>query len=418
MSDQCRGSLAPVSLTPDERRLAGMIRVRLKRGRERSLVRRHPWVFSGAIERVEGTPAAGATADIEAADGRWLGRGAWSPQSQIALRLWTFVPEEPVDAAFFRHRLERALALRAGDPGWHDGNAGRLVNAESDGLPGVVVDRYGDWLVCQFASAGAEFWRDTLIAELAAQVPCRGIYERSDLEVRGKEGLAARSGVVRGEEPPELIEIHQHGCRYLVDVRHGHKTGFYLDQRDNRPLLAAYCADREVLNGFAYTGALTVTALRGGARAVTNLDSSAAALALGQRQLALNRLDPHRVTDLAANAFGELRRLRGAGHQFDMVVLDPPKFADSRAQLERASRGYKDINLLGCQLLRPGGVLATFSCSGLLEPALFQKIVADAALDAGRDAQLLGRLGQAADHPTLLSFPEGSYLKGLLCRVW
>ncbi len=395
-----------------------MFRVRLKPGRERSLLRRHPWVFSGAVGRVEGKPAAGETVEVEAADGHWLGRGAWSPQSQISARLWTFSADETVDRQFFRQRLERALALRQRDPAAREGNAGRLVNAESDGLPGVVVDRYGDWLVCQLASAGAEFWRDTLVAELAALVPCRGIYERSDLDVRGKEALAPRSGVLQGEEPPELVEIHQHGCRYLVDLRQGHKTGFYLDQRDNRQLLADYGSDAEVLNGFAYTGALTVALLRGGARAVTNLDSSGAALALGRRQLALNQLASAMVTDLEANAFQELRRLRASGQQFDMVVLDPPKFVESRAQLERASRGYKDINLLGCQLLRPGGVLATFSCSGLLEPALFQKIVADAALDAGRDAQLLRRLGQAADHPTLLSFPEGSYLKGLVCRVW
>lgn len=395
-----------------------MSRVRLKPGRERSLLRRHPWVFSGAVGRVEGSPGAGETVAVEAADGHWLGHAAWSPKSQISLRLWSFAAGETVDRGFFRHRLERALDLRQRDPAARDGNAGRLVNAESDGLPGVVVDRYGDWLVCQFASAGAEFWRDSVVAELADLVPCAGIYERSDLEVRDKEGLAARSGLVHGTEPPELIEIHQHGCRYLVDVRHGHKTGFYLDQRDNRSLLADYAPSAEVLNGFAYSGAFTVALLRGGARSVTNLDSSAAALALGRRQLELNRLAAAQVSDLEANAFQELRRLRGNGRQFDMVVLDPPKFVESRAQLERASRGYKDINLLACQLLRPGGVLATFSCSGLLEPALFQKIVADAALDAGRDVQLLQRLGQAADHPTLLSFPEGSYLKGLICRVW
>jgi 23S rRNA (cytosine1962-C5)-methyltransferase len=418
-------------------------RIVLAPGREKSLRRRHPWVFSGAIARVESEPAAGATVEIHAHGGEWLGRAAWSPQSQIAARVWSFDPEEAIDGAFFRRRLQRALATRQRDPAWNDGNAGRLVNAESDGLPGVIVDRYADWLVCQFASAGAEHWRDTLVAELAALLPCRGIFERSDLEVRAKEGLEERSGLLHGEEPPELVEIHQHDGRihdgrihdgrihdgrihdgrihdgrFLVDLRHGHKTGFYLDQRDNRRLLAGYCTDAEMLNAFCYSGAFAVTALRAGARHATNIDSAAPALELAGRNLALNGCGADRYSLVEANVFQELRRLRAEDRRFDLIVLDPPRFVDSRARLNRASRGYKDINLLACQLLRPGGVLVTFSCSGLLEPALFQKIVADAALDAGRDAQILHRLAQSADHPVLLSFPEGAYLKGLICRVW
>lgn len=397
-----------------------MIRARivLAPGREKSLHRRHPWVFSGAIARIEGDPPTGATVDIVDSRSRWIARGAWSPRSQIAARVWSFDPEEAIDAAFFRRRLQRALATRQRDPARSDGNAGRLVNAESDGLPGVIVDRYADWLVCQFGSAGAEHWRDTLVGELIALLPCRGIFERSDLDVRAKEGLEERSGVLHGEAPPELVEIHQHDGRFLVDLRHGHKTGFYLDQRDNRRLLAAYCADAEVLNAFCYSGAFAVTALRAGARHVTNIDSAAAALELAGRNLALNGCPDDRYSLVEANVFQELRRLRAEDRRFDLIVLDPPRFVDSRARLNRAARGYKDINLLACQLLRPGGVLVTFSCSGLLEPALFQKIVADAALDAGREAQILHRLAQAADHPVLLSFPEGAYLKGLICRVW
>ncbi len=393
-------------------------RILLARGRERSLRRHHPWVFTGAIAKVEGAPTAGATVEIHAHDGEWLGRAAWSPHSQIAARIWTFAPDTPVDAALFRRRLQQALALRERDPGWREGNAGRLVNAESDGLPGLIVDRYGEWLVCQFGSTGVEHWREVLAAELAELLPCRGIHERSDLEVRDKEGLNARVGPLWGEEPPELVEIHQQGSRFLVDVRHGHKTGFYLDQRDNRALLGAYCDGAEVLNAFCYTGAFAVTALRAGARMVTNIDSAAPALVLAERNLTLNGFAADRYSLIEANVFQELRRLRAEERRFDLIVLDPPKFADSRARLTRASRGYKDINLLACQLLNPGGLLVTFSCSGLLEPALFQKIVADAALDAGRDAQILHRLAQAADHPVLLSFPEGGYLKGLICRVW
>ncbi|MDX1604964.1 MAG: class I SAM-dependent methyltransferase [Candidatus Competibacterales bacterium] len=394
-----------------------MARVILKPTRERSLLRRHPWVYSGAIARIEGEPAAGATVEVCAADGRWLARGAWSPDSQIVLRVWTFDADEAVDTGFFRRRLRRAWEARLADPHLQDSDAWRLVNAEADGLPGLIVDRYGDWLVLQFGSRGADHWRRTVVDELAALDRWSGLFERSDLDVRAREGLEARSGPLWGEPPPTRIEIWEQHHRYLVDVHRGHKTGFYLDQRTSRRQLGAYCREASVLNGFAYTGAFSVVALAAGAGQVVNLDSSAGALALGQENLAVNGLDRTRVTDLEGNAFQLLRRLLAEEWQFDVVVLDPPRFIDSRSQLERAARGYKDINRLGCLLLRPGGILATFSCSGLLESALFQKIVADAALDAGRDAQLLERLGQASDHPVLLSHPEGAYLKGLVCRV-
>ena len=420
----------------------------LKPGREKSIQRRHPWIFSGAIEKVEGDPGSGETVEVRSAGGMPLALGAYSPHSQIAVRVWTFDPTESVSPAFLRARLTRALDARStlgpdvrstgpedlppatfhpvravaqhpGPPG-RDGlplTAYRLVNAESDGLPGLVVDRYGEYLVCQFLSAGAEYWKREIITLLAGLLPFAGIYERSDVDVREKEGLSSATGVLAGSPPPDLVEIDEYGCRFAVDVRRGHKTGFYLDQRDNRALVREYAEGREVLNCFAYTGAFGVWALKGGAVEVTNVESSAAALDLARRNVELNGLDASRVENVAGDVFHVLRQYRDARRQFDLIVLDPPKFAESRSQIETASRGYKDINLLAFKLLRPGGVLFTFSCSGLITPDLFQKIVAGAALDAGRDVQIVRRLTQAPDHPVALNFPEGAYLKGLVCRV-
>lgn len=396
----------------------------LKSNREKSLLRRHPWVFSGAIEKIIGEPQTGATVDVRAADGRWLARAAYSSQSQITARVWSFAEGQGVSQDFFRLRLAQAITSRRT---FHVSRftAVRLVNAESDGLPGLVVDRYANFLVCQFLSAGAEFWRETVVSVLQELVPGAGVYERSDVDVRAKEGLPTRTGVLAGEQPPALIEIEENGARLLVDVMHGHKTGFYLDQRDNRARLANFSAGKEVLNCFAYTGGFGVMALKGGAAHVTQIDSSGPALELARQNCELNMFHPSagsgqassRFTNLEADVFSALRQFRDSRRQFDVIVLDPPKFAESKHQVEKAARGYKDINLLAFKLLRPGGVLFTFSCSGAIEPALFQKIVADAALDAGREAQILHRLTQAADHPVALNFPEGEYLKGLMCEV-
>jgi len=352
---------------------------------------------------------------VRAADGTPLAWGAYSPQSQIAVRIWSFDPTTAIDPAFFRQRLTTALNFRATLQ--IGSTAYRLVNAESDGLPGVVVDRYGAFLVCQFLSAGAEFWKREIVTVLGELHPYAGIYERSDVDVRAKEGLTPTTGVLAGEPPPDQIEIEEAACRFAVDVRTGHKTGFYLDQRENRALAAHYTAGREVLNCFAYTGGFGVWALRGGARQVTNLDSSAPALELARQNMALNQFDPNQTEYLVGDAFQVLRTFRDARRAFDLIVLDPPKFAESQSQVERASRGYKDINLLAFKLLRPGGVLFTFSCSGAIAPDLFQKIVAGAALDAGREAHIVRRLTQAPDHPVALHFPEGEYLKGLVCQV-
>lgn len=396
----------------------------LRPGRERSLLRGHPWVFSGAVARVEGSPTAGDTVEIRSSQGRWLARGAFSPASQIAARVWTFREEEEVNEGFLRGRVLASLLRRSLLPETRDLDALRLVYGENDGLPGLVADRYGSHLCVQFLGAGVERWRVPLVEALRQGwetafpgLPLLGIWERSDVPVREKEGLPLRTGLLWGEEPPSRVEIREGPCRFLVDLRAGHKTGFYLDQRENRRRVQEHALGREVLNAFSYTGAFGVAALAGGALGVTNLDSSEEALALGEENLLLNDLPRDRWENRKGDAFVELRSLRSEGRRFDLVVLDPPKFAESASQVERAARGYKDINFQAFHLLRPGGLLFTFSCSGHMEEALFQKIVADAALDAGREGRILARLQAGPDHPTALAFPEGTYLKGLLVQV-
>lgn len=380
------------------------------------MARRHPWVFSGGVAEVRGEPQAGDTVEVLAADGRRLAAAAWSPQSQIRARVWSFAPGVAIDAEFFRRRVERAVAAR-GATVREPGGACRLIYAESDGLPGVIVDRYGDFLVCQFLSTGAERWRQTIVGALVDLLGPRGVWERSDASARRQEGLEERAGCLCGEAPPSRIEVDEDGMRLLVDVRAGHKTGAYLDQRPNRLRFRRDAAGRAVLDVFAYSGGFSLAALAGGAVEVLQVEGSAAALAASREQAAHNGLAAERLEQIEGDAFSVLRRLRAERRLFDAVVLDPPKFVTSRGRLEQAARGYKDVNRLAFLLLRPGGLLYTFSCSGLLEPALFQKIVADAALDAGVEAQILERLGQGPDHPTLLSFPEATYLKGLVCRV-
>lgn len=390
-------------------------RVFLKKGREPAIWRGHPWVFSGGILRVEGDPKPGQTVNVMAAGGRWLARGAYSPASQIALRIWTTDPDEPVDHAFFESRLTRALKLRR-DAGLVQPDAAwRLCHAESDGLPGVVIDIYGAWAVMQVLSAGAEWHRDMIAAVVQRITGARGVFERSDLDVRTKEGLQPRSGHLLGDEAPELIEIRERDARFAVNVRHGHKTGFYLDQRANRAIVAERAAGRDVLNVFCYTGGFGIACGRAGAKSVLQLDESADALALAEHNAALNQLT--RVTHLRADAFRELRAMREAGRSFDLVVLDPPKFAGSAKAVESAMRGYKEINMQALHLLRPGGILATFSCSGHMDMATFQHAVADAAADAGRRCTVLKQLHQDVDHPFGLHYPEGEYLKGLLLQV-
>lgn len=384
----------------------------LKRGKEKPLRNHHPWIFSGAIQRVEEV-SDGDTADVIAAGGEWLARASYNSRSQIAARVWTFTPDEQIDEVFFERRAVRALELR--DRLRIGANeACRLIYAESDGLPGIIVDRYGDYLVVQFLTLGAERHNQEVTSILERMIKPRGIYERSDPDVLQKEGLATFVGVIAGEEPPDRIGIAENGFRFNVDVKEGHKTGFYLDQRTNRQLATQYMRG-EVLNAFAYTGAFGVYAARGGAR-VTNLDASAPSLELARENFALNRVGED-AEFITGDVFEKLREYRAEGRRFDAVILDPPKFVQTRSQMERGLRGYKDINLLAFQLLRPNGFLVTFSCSGLVSADLFQKVVFGAAIDARRDAQIVEKLSQAADHPIALTFPESEYLKGLVVRA-
>jgi 23S rRNA (cytosine1962-C5)-methyltransferase len=388
----------------------------LKRGREKPVRNRHPWIFSGALAAVEDRAEDGELVHVADHQGRILATGYLNRRSQITVRLLSWDPDELVDPLFWRRRLERARAGRSRLAADGATTAYRLVYAEADGLPGLIVDRYGDWLVIQCLTMGMARRRDEIVALLADLVQPAGIYARDDAEVRRKEGLALETGLLWGAEPPERIEIVEHGRRFMVDVRQGHKTGFYLDQRPNRLRAAAYCAGADVLNAFAYSGGFGVYAGLAGARSVVNVDSSIEALTLAEENLALNGCPEQEL--IAGDVFQVLRDYRDEGRTFDLVVLDPPKFATSKAQVMAASRGYKDVNLLGMQLLRPGGHLVTFSCSGLVSADLFQKIVFGASVDAGRDVQVLEPLAQGPDHPVLLTFPESAYLKGLLCRVW
>ena len=388
----------------------------LKTGREKSLQRRHPWIFSGAVECVDGAPASGDTLPVRDAAGNFLAWAAYNADSQITARVWSWQEKDAIDEAFFRYRIADAIKARRTLSLDRDSNGLRLIHGESDGLPGLIVDKYGDVLVMQLGSAGPEHWRETLadiLQELCSPV-C--IYERSDSDGRELEGLAKRCAVLRGTLP-EKVEVTEHGIRFAVDVAAGQKTGFYLDQRDNRALTGTLSAGLDVLNCFCYTGGFSLYALRGGAKSVLSIDSSQEALQLAQRNVVLNGFDASRAEWQCADVFEALRKLRDQNRKFDLIVLDPPKFAPTAAFAEKASRAYKDINLLGFKLLRPGGLLFTYSCSGGISDDLFQKIIAGAALDAGVDAQIVRKLHAAADHPVLLSFPEGAYLKGLVLRV-
>jgi len=386
----------------------------LKAGRDKSLQRRHPWIFSGAVAHVDGEPANGETVLVKSAAGQPLAVAAWSPQSQIRARVWSFDPGVRIERTFFDASIRKAVQLRASLPAAHHTNALRLVHGESDGLPGVVVDRYADVLVAQFLSAGAELWREAILDALAGETGCEAIYERSDAEVRTLEGLEPRVGFARGNRAAGRCPIIEHGLHFRVDVEAGQKTGFFLDQRENRQRVRTLSAGREVLDAFCYTGGFSIAALAGDAKRVTAVESSAPALEVAKENLAANAFDPARVAFEQADVFAYQRLLRERGQSFDLVILDPPKFAPTAAQAKNAARAYKDINLLAFKLLAPGGLLATFSCSGGVSAELFQSIVAGAAVDASVDAKIIERFGAAADHPVALNFPEGDYLKGLL----
>ncbi len=392
-------------------------RLVLTKGREKSLLRRHPWVFSGAVARMEGKASLGETVDIVDAQGKWLARGAFSPSSQIRARVWTFDKEESIDIDFFTRRIQQAQTWRD----WlaqRDGlDSYRLIAGESDGLPGVTIDRFGNFLVLQLLSAGAEYQRPALLSALQTLYPTCSVYDRSDVAVRKKEGMELTQGLVVGELPPELLPIEENGMKLYVDIQAGHKTGYYLDQRDSRLATRRYVADKRVLNCFSYTGGFAISALMGNCRQVVSVDTSQEALDVAKKNVELNQLDLSKAEFVRDDVFKLLRKYRDQGEKFDVIVMDPPKFVENKSQLMGACRGYKDINMLAIQLLNPGGVLMTFSCSGLMTTDLFQKIIADAAIDAGRDVQFIEQFRQAADHPVIAPYPEGLYLKGFACRV-
>ena len=395
-----------------------MAKLILQPGKERSVLRRHPWLFEGSIAHLDGRARSGDTVDIESADGRALGRGAFSPHSQIRARMWSFDCDESIDDAFFKRRVAGAVARRQSLPQLAGQQGLRLIHAESDGLPGIIADQYGDTVVVQLTSAGADKWRNAIVGALLKATGCTRIYERSDSDVRKLEGLEPTTGWLHGEAPEQLLSIKENGVCLGIDIAGGHKTGFYLDQRDNRQLLGQLSGGKTVLNCFCYTGGFSLQALAGGATEVLSIDSSGPALLQAQANLALNpQLPAERAAWLDADVFQTLRDFKRDGRQFDVIVLDPPKFAPSAAHAERASRAYKDVNLHGFKLLKPGGLLMTYSCSGGIGLELFQKIVTGAALDAGRSARIVERLAGAADHPVALNFPEGEYLKGLLVQV-
>ncbi|GAA0286624.1 class I SAM-dependent methyltransferase [Psychrosphaera haliotis] len=389
----------------------------IRNERVKAVTRKHPWIFSKGVKKVVDNPKLGETIDIKDEDGNWLATGSYSPHSQIRARIWSFNEGDTIDHDFFVARIERAKAIRADiiEKGQLTGY--RLLAAENDGLPGVTVDVFDTTIVIQLVSAGAEFQRDNIISALKQVFPDFTIYERSDADVRGKEGIKKTRGLIHGELPEDVI-ISENGIKAYVDVEQGHKTGFYLDQRDNRALLETYVKDKSVLNCFSYTGTFGLYALRGGATSVTQVDLSAEALAIAERNVELNGFDNSKVEYVRHDVFKLLRKYKEDGKKFDVIVMDPPKFAESKAQLTGACRGYKDINRIAMELLNPGGHLLTFSCSGLMETNLFQKVVADAALDANRDVFFKEKLNQAHDHIIASTYPEGFYLKGFVCQVF
>jgi 23S rRNA (cytosine1962-C5)-methyltransferase len=391
----------------------------LKRGREKPVLNRHPWLFSGAIHHVAGEPQAGDLVHVVGADGRFLATALYNPHSQIQARILTW-EDEAIDEAFWHRKITRALNHRAALKLEPATIAYRLINAEADGLPGLVVDKYGDFLVIQFLAFGMDSRKEQLTQLLAELVKPIGIIERSDVDVRQKEGLTQVTGLLWGEVPAAEVIIRENNHQFGVDLLVGHKTGFYLDQRENRTAVChpIHVTDKTILNAFAYTGGFAVYAAAHEADTIINVDSSIPALEQAERNMFLNGFERPQDEYIAGDVFEVLRYYREEGQQFELVILDSPKFVHSQRDLAQASRGYKDLNLQALHLLPPGGVLATFSCSGLVSADLFQKIVFGAAVDAGRDVQIMQPLSQPADHPVLLSFPESAYLKGLLCRVW
>ena len=391
----------------------------LHESRDKSLKRKHPWIFSKAIKEVVNEPSNGADINIYDCNNNFLAVAAYSPNSQIRARVWSFNKDEKIDKDFFKAKILKAYEARKLMLEVTAMSACRIIAAESDSIPGLIVDMYNNYLVLEVLSAGTEFHLKEIVAALREVFPEHNIYERSDVEVRKKEGLELRKGIIFGENPPTEIEITENeNMKLLVDIENGHKTGYYLDQRDNRAALAKYCKGKSVLNCFSYTGGFSLYALKGRALKVANVDVSQRALDTAKRNIVLNHLDPGRVKFIKEDVFKFLRNEKAKNNEYDVIVLDPPKFAESRGQLDKACRGYKDINMLAASIMNPGGYLMTYSCSGHMTPDLFQKVVADAILDANREGQIVEYLQQASDHPISTAYPEGLYLKGLVVRIY
>ena len=389
----------------------------LKPGKEKPVRNRHPWIFSGAIDRIKGSPANGDIVNVLDAHSRFLARGYLNRLSQISVRILTWDEDETIDEDFFHRRLQKAIATRSALKKVPHTNAYRLCYGESDLIPGLIVDRYAEYLVLQALTMGIERWKPRIADLLMDLLHPQGIYDRSDTPARRKEGLPSVASPLGGQEPPDLVEIRENGHRFLVDIKEGQKTGFYLDQRENRRRVSQYCNGARVLDCFSYTGGFGVYAAEAGARFIISSDSSRGALELASRNMALNRFKADMAVYATGNAFQILRGYWHEGRTFDLIILDPPKFALSQGKVAAACRGYKDINLLAMRILNPGGILATFSCSGLISADLFQKVLFGASVDADRDVQIIEYLSQGPDHPVLLTFPESAYLKGMLCRV-
>lgn len=389
-----------------------LLQIFLKPTRDVPIRRGHPWVFSGAIERCQGDDQMVAVADIFDNKKNWIGRGLHNPKSQLRVRLLTW-KNEAIDQSFFANRLAQAMAFRSEQLGAAN-NAFRLINGEGDFLPGLIVDRYAGYFVCQFYTAGMEAFKKEVVAALSELAPMTGIFERSEGRVREEEGLEAAVGVLAGTPPPETLAIQENGQKFLVDIRRGQKTGFFLDQRDSRLFLSTLTRARSVLNCFAYTGGFSVFAHAGGAKDVVTFDSSLPALELAEKNLELNGYADAAGEVIKGDAFAYLKE---TDSKFDVIVLDPPSLAHRRSDLDAATGGYKFLNLHALKQLNPGGILLTFSCSQHLPRDLFQKVVFGAAVDAGRKVTIIRQLGHPIDHPVSLHHPEGEYLKGLALRV-
>ncbi|RWU07515.1 class I SAM-dependent rRNA methyltransferase [Pedobacter chitinilyticus] len=394
-----------------------MVEIKLKKGKEKAVYQRHPWVFSGALDKVKGKPENGDVVKVLDAQGEFLAYGYYNDQSRVAVRLLEWDENVSIDEAWYEQKVNTAIDGRAHLLANEATTACRLIFSEADFLPGLIVDRYADFLSVQILSSGIEKAKDTIIKVLVKRLQPKGIFDRSDATARTHEGITAENGLLWGENPAEFIEVKENGIKYHINIAEGQKSGFYCDQRDNRSILASYSKGKTVLDCFSYSGGFSLNAFAQGAAEVTSVDSSALAIETLKQNMVLNQFDAAKHVAIQSDVNKQLRQFNDEGKKFDVVVLDPPKYAPSRSALDRAARAYKDLNRRGLMLLESGGLLATFSCSGAVDIETFKQIIAWAALDAGKEVQIIKQFCQPEDHPVRLSFPEGEYLKGLLLRV-